>query len=147
MELLHPGVYVQEVPSGVRPIEGVSTSTAAFLGKASAGPLDRPLMVTNFLELQARYGGFIPDSFLAYAALHFFNNGGRRLYVARVARDAAVASVTIGDREANPAAAGTVSATSAGAWGNDLEAVIADGTLDPGDEFRLSVRRGGTVAE
>ena len=147
MELLHPGVYVQEVPSGVRPIEGVSTSTAAFLGKAPAGPLDRALMVTSFIEFEATYGSFIADSFLAHAAMHFFGNGGNRLYVARVARDAEVARVTIADRQGAPAPALAVAATSAGAWGNDLEVVVADGTLDPGDEFRLSVRRGGAVVE
>jgi phage tail sheath protein FI len=57
MERLHPGVYVEEVPGGARPIEGVSTSTAAFLGKAERGPLDRALLVTSFIEFQTNYGG------------------------------------------------------------------------------------------
>ena len=55
--------------------------------------------------------------------------------------------MTIADRQGAPAAALQVSATSAGAWGNQLEVVVADGTLDPGDEFRLAVRRGGAVVE
>ena len=49
MELLHPGVYIQEVSSGVRPIEGVSTSTAAFIGKAQMGPLDKAVLITSLL--------------------------------------------------------------------------------------------------
>jgi phage tail sheath protein FI len=147
MERLHPGVYVEEVPSGVRPIEGVSTSTAAFLGKAESGPLDRAVLVTDFIEFQARYGGFLDDSYLAHAALHFFDNGGRRVYVVRVAKDPATAGVVVADRKATPGRALTVAATSPGAWGNELEAVVADGTLDPGDEFSVSIRHRGSVVE
>ena len=147
MERLHPGVYIEEVPSGVRPIEGVSTSTAAFLGKAETGPLDQAVMVVDFLQFGALYGGFLPDSFLAQSALQFFNNGGKRLYVGRVARNAATADVTIGDRKATPAATMTVAASSPGRWGNELEAVVADGTFDAGDEFGLSIQRGGQVVE
>jgi hypothetical protein len=147
MELLHPGVYIQEVSSGMRPIEGVSTSTAAFLGKAAKGLLDRAVMVTSFIEFQALYGGFLNDSYLAHAAFQFFNNGGRRLYVLRVAKDAAVADISIADRKAAPDGALTISASSPGAWGNELEAVITDGTTDPGDEFKLSILQNGVAVE
>src|SRR5262245_61709124 len=94
-ELLHPGVYVREVPSGVRPIEGVSTSTAAFIGVADKGPIPgqtlptgrmaRPVMVTSFTDYLRQFGGFRADSFLTYAVQAFFNNGGRRLYIVRIA--------------------------------------------------------------
>jgi len=47
METLHPGVYIQEIPSGLRPIEGVSTSNAAFIGKSQMGPLNQAKLVTN----------------------------------------------------------------------------------------------------
>jgi phage tail sheath protein FI len=147
MERLHPGVYVEEVSSGVRPLEGVSTSTTAFIGKAERGPLDRALMVTSFIEFQAVYGGFLGDSYLAHSALHYFNNGGKRLYILRVAKDAAAAEVAIGDRKGTTAKTLTVTATSAGKWGNDVEAVVADGTLDSGDEFKLSIRQAGAVVE
>ena len=147
MELLHPGVYIQEVSSGVRPIEGVSTSTVAFLGKAAKGRLDRAVMVTSFIEFQALYGGFLNDSYLAHAAFQFFNNGGRRLYVLRVAKDTATADVGIADRRATPGSALTISASSPGVWGNELEAVIADGTADPGDEFKLSIQQSGAAVE
>jgi uncharacterized protein len=146
MERLHPGVYVEEVPSGVRPIEGVSTSTAAFLGKAETGPLDRVEMVTDLLGFQAVYGSFLSDSYLAHAALHFFTNGGRRLYVGRVARNAATAAITIADRKPAPAGTAlTATATSAGRWGNEVEIVVANGTIDSGDEFSLVVSRGTTT--
>jgi hypothetical protein len=147
MELLHPGVFIQEVSSGVRPIEGVSTSTTAFIGKAERGPLDRAVMVTSFAEFERTFGGFLNDSFLAHAALHFYNNGGKRLYVARVAKDAAAADVSLRDRQGAPAKTITIAAASAGAWGNSLDVVIADGSQDPGDEFKLTLKQGGNVLE
>ena len=94
-ELLHPGVYVQEVSSGVRPIEGVSTSTAAFVGVADKGPIPgtvlptgraaQPVMVTSLTDYTRQFGGFRRDSFLTYAVRSFYENGGRRLYIVRVA--------------------------------------------------------------
>src|SRR6516165_9306575 len=95
VELLHPGVYVQEVPSAVQPIQGVSTSTAAFIGRADKGPIPgtilpngrmaQPVMVTSFTDYQRQFGGFRQDSFLTYAVQSFFQNGGQQLYVVRVA--------------------------------------------------------------
>src|SRR5262245_17105867 len=120
MELLHPGVYVQEVSSGARPIEGVSTSTAAFFGKAEKGPLATPTMVTSFLEFQRVFGGFQDDSFLAHAALQFFNNGGQRLYVVRVASGAVTSFTTIVDRKTSPSPTLTLAAKSPGLFGNAL---------------------------
>lgn len=147
MERLHPGVYIEEVPSGVRPIEGVSTSTAAFIGKAEKGPLDRALMVTSFIEFQATYGTFQNDSYLAHAALQFFNNGGKRLYIVRVANGAVAADVAIADRKGTPAKTLTIFANSPGAWGNELDIDIADGSQDPGNEFRITVKLNGTNLE
>src|SRR5207248_11668485 len=93
-ELLHPGVYVQEIPSAVRPIEGVSTSTAAFIGIADKGPvcgttlatgrMAQPVLVTSFTDYNRQFGGFRQDSFLTYAVRGFFENGGRRLYIVRI---------------------------------------------------------------
>lgn len=143
MELLHPGVYVQEVPSAVRPIEGVSTSTAAFIGKAQMGPLDRAVLVTSFPEFSATFGTFQVDGFLAHAVSHFFQNGGKKCYVVRVAgAGARAAAISLRDRKSpGPARTLTVSAASPGAWGNDLDLVVADGVVDPRNEFSLSVLR------
>src|SRR5215831_8956253 len=94
VELLHPGVYVQEVPSAVRPIQGVGTSTAAFIGRSDKGPIPgtilpngrmaQPVMVTSFTDYQRQFGSFRQDSFLSYAVQAFFQNGGQRLYVVRI---------------------------------------------------------------
>src|SRR5262249_33842949 len=139
MDLLHPGVYIQEIPSGVRPNDGVSTSTTAFLGKAEKGPLDRAFMVTSFTEFQTVYGGFLGDSYLAHAALQFFNNGGKRLYIVRVAHSAMTADISLNDRKAAPAKTLTIAASSAGAWGNELDVDLFDGSIDPANEFRITV--------
>jgi len=82
-EYLSPGVYVEEI-AGPRAIEGVSTSTAGFVGMAERGP-EGPQFITSFLEFQRWYGGYIPDlSYLAYAVQGFFDNGGQRCYISRV---------------------------------------------------------------
>jgi phage tail sheath protein FI len=142
METLHPGVYIQEVPSGVQPIEGVSTSTGAFIGKAQMGPLREPVMVTSMTEFTNHYGNFLTDgtSFLAHSVLQFFNNGGKRTYIVRIAAaDAAVASLTVLDRESAAKPTLTIAAANEGDWGNSLEVVITDGTSDPDNLFNIAV--------
>jgi phage tail sheath protein FI len=84
-EQIPPGVYVKEVPAGPAAIEGVPTSTAAFLGQASDGPTDDAVPVLGLSEFEQTYGGATADGYLWHAARAFFANGGRRLYVQRVA--------------------------------------------------------------
>ena len=138
--LSYPGVYVQEVPGGVKPLDTASTSTAAFVGLAERGPDTGPTLVTSWTGFQRTYGSFIADGFLAHSVFQYFNNGGRQCYIVRVIRsNATVASVTVNNRAA--IAGFTFSAKNKGAWGNTLLLQIEDGTLDPGNLFKLSVRR------
>jgi len=116
-EYLSPGVYVEEVDAGPRPIAGVSTSTAGMVGVTQRGPTTgKPKLVTNFLEFQTTFGGFLPEPdpairdrwandpteggrwwLFPLAVKGFFDNGGQRLYVKRVASgDAQAASGTLG---------------------------------------------------
>src|SRR5260370_36383891 len=91
----HPGVYVQEVPSAVRPIQAVSTSTAAFIGVTDMGPIPgktlptgsaaQPVLVTSFTDYLRQFGSYRQDSFLTYSVQNFFDNGGLKLYIVRVA--------------------------------------------------------------
>jgi phage tail sheath protein FI len=89
-EYLAPGVYVEEVDAGVKPIEGVSTSTAGFVGMTVRGPVSGlPVLVTSFPDFRRRFGGYLPTTlgnnrYLAYAVQGFFENGGKRVYVRRV---------------------------------------------------------------
>jgi uncharacterized protein len=98
-EYLAPGVYVEEIDSGPKPIEGVSTSTAGMVGATEMGPIDGlPRLVTSFSDFQRLYGGFLPEipwgntRFLAYAVQGFFQNGGQRLFLQRVVGQNAAAS-------------------------------------------------------
>ncbi len=142
-QLTYPGVYVEEVPSGVRPIAAASTSIAAFIGMAERGTVGEAVKVFNFTEYQNRYGGFLPGSFLSHAVYQFFNNGGTQCYIVRVAgANAATANIVLRDRAAtNPQASLTIFASSPGVWGNQLAVVIANGTNDSVNEFNLAVFR------
>lgn len=83
-EYLTPGVYIEEIERGPRPIEGVPTSTAAFLGETERGPL-RPKLVTSFKDYQRWFGNVFADGrYMPYAVNGFFENGGKRLYVSRI---------------------------------------------------------------
>ena len=94
-EYLSPGVYVEEISTGPVPIEGVSTSTAAMLGATERGP-EYPKLITSWLQYQRWYGGYIPDvSYLTYAVQGFFDNGGQRVFIARII-DPAGSSATAG---------------------------------------------------
>src|SRR3712207_9135634 len=84
METLHPGLYVQEV-QGVPPMEGVSTSTGAFLGVAPKGVVGKAVFITSWAQYMREFGGYVEGSYLAYAVKGFFENGGKRCYVTRVA--------------------------------------------------------------
>src|SRR5262249_23563391 len=88
-EYLSPGVYVEEIELGPKPIEGVSTSTAGFLGETLRGPLE-PRLITGFEEFKRLYGGFvrtgngIGNEHLPFAIQVFFENGGQRCFVTRI---------------------------------------------------------------
>lgn len=117
-EYLSPGVYVEEIDAGPRPIAGVSTSTAGMAGVTVRGPYTgKPKLVTNFLEFQNIFGGFVPEPeasvrdawaldpseggrwwLFPLAVKGFFDNGGQRLYVKRVASKEAAESAGTLDR-------------------------------------------------
>jgi Bacteriophage tail sheath protein len=83
-EFVAPGVYIEELPTGAHPIEGVPTSTAAFVGATAKGPVAGPLVVRSFAEFTAQYGGLTDGMPLGYAVQHYFANGGREAVIARV---------------------------------------------------------------
>jgi len=140
MDLLHPGVYIQEIPSGVRPIEGVSTSTGAFIGKAQMGPLNQAVLITRASEFESKFGTFLDDSWLAHDVVQFFNNGGQRCYIVRVAgAGARAAELVVKDRKGAATGTMAIRASSPGGWGNGINVTITDGTVDPDNEFNLSV--------
>ena len=73
---LSPGVYVEEVEAGSRPIEGVGTAVAAFVGFAADGPFNEPTLVSNWSQFTETFGDFVEGSYLAHAVYGYFLNGG-----------------------------------------------------------------------
>ena len=84
---LSPGVYVEEVAAGARPLEGVGTAVAAFVGLAEAGPFNRPTLVSNWTQFTNTFGGFVAGSYLAQSVYGYFMNGGGNCYVVRIGQD------------------------------------------------------------
>src|SRR5881227_455151 len=91
----YPGVYIEEVSRGPRPIEGVATSTAAFLGRTLRGPTGAPGAVKSWADFDRLHGGLWASSTLGYAVQHFFSNGGSRALIVRVHNAAAAAKATV----------------------------------------------------
>ncbi len=128
----YPGVYVEEIPSGVRTITGVATSIATFIGWAPKGPTDSAGLVLSWSDFYRQYGGLDARSLLGYAVSQFFINGGQQAYIVRLAAgDAGAASLTLGT-------ALTVTALNPGAWANDYGVVIKNQTGGT-NRFRLQV--------
>jgi phage tail sheath protein FI len=144
--LTYPGVYIEEVASGVRPILAAATSTAVFIGVAEKGSLSEAVKVYNFTEYQNLYGGFLNTSYLSHSVYQFFNNGGSQCYIIRVGLGMASAVIHLYDRGTTAARSLTITAISPGAWGNQLGVFIDDGTNDPANEFNLLVYRQDTIA-
>lgn len=81
---LSPGVYVEEVDRGSKPIEAVGTNTVGFLGESMMGPVNQSVLVTNWTQFVKTFGDFTQSTFLSHAVYGFFNNGGSRCYVVNV---------------------------------------------------------------
>lgn len=151
-EYLSPGVYIEEI-AGPKPIEGVGTSTGAFVGIADKGPVNSAQLITNMTQFQATFGDHLPNAFLAYAVQHFFTEGGTRCYVTRVHKpsaatpnaDVAKFDLRVTD-DATSTIVMTVFASSPGKWG-DKVSVQASAVVFPPDanKFNLSVFVAGVV--
>ncbi|MCD7829217.1 MAG: phage tail sheath subtilisin-like domain-containing protein [Clostridiales bacterium] len=124
-EYLSPGVYVEEYDSGATPMQGVSTSTAGFVGLAERGPvMGQPQLVTSFADYKRMYGGYLSEAgyggarFLPYAVEQYFANGGSRAYIMRaVPDDAKAATLTTGVLK--------ITAANPGAWAEDMRVTVA----------------------
>lgn len=107
----YPGVYVEEIPSGVRTITGVATSVTAFIGPAKQGPTDRAVLVQNFSDFDRQFGGLWVKSIMGHMVQQFFLNGGSAALIIRVVSDSATkAGTTVGGLE--------LAASSEGDWMN-----------------------------
>lgn len=144
---------MEEFESGGRPLEGVSTSTAGFLGLAQRGPIEGlPELVTSFADFQRNFGSYLPANafgefrFLSYAVEHFFINGGGRCYVMRIAPKDAKASVNFDTTL-------KIYAKNPGSWGDKVKVVFTPSSKaktqileiigDLGDSQKYRVKNNG----
>jgi phage tail sheath protein FI len=149
--LTYPGVYIEEIPSGVRTITGVATSITAFVGRAARGPADAdtesPVIINSYGDFERNFGSLDPACPMGYAVRDFYLNGGAQAAIVRLYK--------AGGNPAAPAKAAIkipnlpLEAASGGSWGNQLRARIDSNVsadiaarygLAATDLFNLTVR-------
>ena len=142
----YPGVYIEEIPSGVHTITGVPTSVTAFLGRAAMGPVDSPEIINSFGDFESEYGGLDVDYPMSYAVRDFYQNGGSQAIIVRL-YEADGAKPAIALLKVNGL---NLQASSEGSWGNFLRVrvdknVSADVATSLGltaaDLFNLTIRQ------
>jgi len=152
VQLSYPGVYVEEVPSGVRTITGVATSITAFVGRALRGTTSAPVTITSYGDFERIFGGLWKDSMLGFAVRDFFLNGGSTAVIARLYRAETGGGAKPGKAVLKFDNNLTLEAADEGAWGNSLRARVDTNCrpIDPtlgetaGSLFNLFVRDGTT---
>lgn len=136
----YPGVYIEEIPSGVRTITGVATSITAFLGRAIWGPANEPVTINSFGDFERQFGGLGVNYPMSYAVRDFYLNGGSQAIIVRLykdpqAPDDARASLGVDDL--------ALVAKSPGTWGKKLRATI---DVEVSDEMRTRLGLSATDA-
>ncbi|WP_030320012.1 phage tail sheath family protein [Streptomyces flavochromogenes] len=142
--LAAPGVYITEIPSGIRAVTGVSTSVTAFVGRAARGPVGEPVTITSMAQFDRVFGGLWRESGLSYAVRDFYLNGGGAARVLRLAGGAESAFLDVDGL--------LLEASGPGSWGNRLQVEVvhpqsgnaeevASGSADfgAGDLFELKI--------
>jgi phage tail sheath protein FI len=140
----YPGVYIEELPSEVRTITGVSTSITAFLGRALRGPANKAVTIFSFADYVQIFGGFWKESSMSYAVYQYFLNGGNEAIITRVHRNATAAIFERDDSNLR------LKASNPGSWGKNLRITInhdVDKNLEKADTlFNLSIKDNKTGA-
>ena len=152
-----PGVYVEEVAAGARPLAGVGTAVAAFVGLAESGPFNQPTLISNWTQFSNVFGGFVAGSYLAQSVYGYFMNGGGNCYVVRIGQD------PVGNGQGSRSARAKELAAAPAAQIGRLKVTVVDPAVqpnevsvqitDPGGDnpgteaFKLVVKRNGQVVE
>jgi phage tail sheath protein FI len=147
---LSPGVYVEEVEAGSRPIEGVGTAVAAFVGFAQQGPFDTPTLVSNWAQFTGVYGEFLDGCYLAQAVYGYFLNGGTNCYIVRIGgpRDGQAPALPAGPQATLGGYRVVAKGLPAGTKPAEITVEVADADDGaPEDRFTLLVKQNGKVAE
>jgi phage tail sheath protein FI len=147
----YPGVYIEEIPSGVHTITGVATSITAFIGRAARGPVDTATVINSFADFDRNFGGLWANSMMSFAVNDFYQNGGSQAVIVRVVpSDATTATLNLPQDSSVPSGSRlhssyttlNLEASSPGSWGSYLGVVVDLNTRDPADFtlFNLSVQ-------
>ncbi len=135
----YPGVYVQEVPSGVRTIAGVSTSIAMFIGASKKGPMFQPVRCTNYTDFVRAFSADTSAGQLPNYLKLFFLNGGTDCYVMRIANGATPSTVTLKNEKG--VAVLDLTAKDEGLAGENIRAVVSYNTPQPEVTFNVDLFR------
>lgn len=126
----YPGVYIEELPSGVRTITGVSTSVTAFVGRVRTGSVESPIRCFSLADFERKCGGLWAESELGHAVRHFFANGGSEALISRVVTGASTSTCSL----AGSGGPLNLTAANPGSWGANLRATVSYGTPGAVDE-------------
>jgi phage tail sheath protein FI len=130
--LTFPGVYIEEIPSGVRTIVGVATSITAFIGRALRGPSNKPVVINSNGDFERIFGGLWVESSLGFAVRDFFLNGGSQAIVVRLHRGATPSETVVNGL--------ILDASSEGEWGNNLAVSVNHTTKNSADPDQFNLR-------
>jgi len=133
--LSYPGVYIEEIPSGVHTIIGVATSITAFVGRAPRGELNEPITINKYGDYERLYGGLSLQSTMSYAVSDFYANGGAQAVIVRIANGGTASSITLPENLSPPPSPPPnpvsgpfqglyLQAASVGSWGNFLSVQV-----------------------
>lgn len=156
---LSPGVFIEEVDSGSRPIEGVGTAVAAFVGLTERGPFNVPTLVSSWTDYSRAFGGIVEGSYLPRSVYAYFQNGGGNCYVVRIGQEAGAGPGEGSGSGANGRA--QLTAAPQAMLGTTRITALDPGTADnavsvdvhavegeaPEGSFKLVVRQGDQVVE
>jgi len=137
----YPGVYVQEVSSGVKTIMGVSTSVAMFIGRAAKGKLNEPVLCNNYTDFEREFSSDTLQSEMPEQVKLFFENGGSKCYIMRIANGAANSEVTLKNEDTLPVAVLKVISKQAGIIGDYIKLCITYSSQNPEIDFNVEVFR------
>jgi phage tail sheath protein FI len=145
----YPGVYIQEIPSGVRTITGVATSITAFIGRAVWGVVSEPVPINSYADFERGFGGLQAGYPMSYAVRDFYLNGGSQASIVRLDHGGVAARIPLPTGAAAPNDVLNLVAASPGAWGNGLTATVDFKTKDTTNHnlFNLTVSQNGGTTE
>lgn len=141
VSLTYPGVYIEEIPSGVRTIMGTSTSITAFVGRAKLGPINKPILIHSFGDFDRNFGGLWEKSTMSFAVHQYYKNGGKDAVIVRVAKDTdpdkAVTALYTLKCSTNENL--LLEASSPGSWGSKLTIKVDKDTKNKDEFFNLTI--------